>query len=182
MQNLFAALAAAALALQAQGPAAPDLPPIAERSGTDWRASDADRQAVVDSTLAYLQAKDGGRYDAAWAFLTPGNRQRFPLAAWSEEARAFNASAGAVAERRVTRLTWYDNPPAAGEPGIYAAVDFTSDFANLHFLCGFLIWRRQEDGGWRLAREEQNMVSRAEAPELTAEQRANARRAMHCQD
>lgn len=173
----------AALALQAQATAPPpDLPPIAGAAGPAYRASEQDRRAVIEATLAYLRAKDGGRYAEAWAMLTPANQRLFPLANWTEQARAFNAEAGAAGARRLTRLTWYDNPPVAEEPGIYAALDFTGAFANYHFMCGFLMWQRQPDGSWRVEREQESMVSRAELPNPSPELLAGLRQRYHCQD
>lgn len=147
-----------------------------------WQPTPATEQAVLDTTRSYFAAKDSGRYADAYAMLSAGNQATTPIAAWSAQARSFNAGAGAVRGRRLIRVTWYNNPPSAPVPGIYAAVDFDGDFANLHFLCGYVVWLLQPEGRWRLVREEQSLVSRSEAHDATAEEIARLRPQVGCRD
>ena len=114
--------------------------------------------------------------------LTPGMRELSPVTRFTARIRAFNERAGARRSRRVIRLTWYNNPPQAPVPGIYAATDFTGEFANLHFVCGYVMWVMQRNGSWRLAREEEAFVGRADAPNATAEELALLRPQVGCRD
>ena len=156
----------------AQTAAAPD---------SAWQPSPADVEAVLDRTNTYLAAKDSGRFRDAYDMLSPTNQAMATFETWSGQARAFNSEAGASRGRQLIRVTWYNDPPGAPVPGIYAAVDFNGDFAGLHFLCGYVVWLLQPDGSWQLVREEQNRASRADSPDMTAENIARIR-AQYCRD
>lgn len=82
-------------------------------------------------------------------------KQSITFATWKSKAVDFNARAGAVGQRAIVKITWYRNPPQV-EPGLYAAVDFSSRFAQVDLHCGFLAWREQLDGKFLLVREEEN--------------------------
>jgi hypothetical protein len=105
-----------------------------------------------------------------------------PIAQWQRGAADFNAAAGAVRARRVVEITWYNNPPDAARPGIYAAADFSGEFDRLEFVCGYLMWQVQPDGSFRLTREEQNLLDKATASKLASIDRQPLRAQMGCKD
>lgn len=144
--------------------------------------SSGDRLAILAGSYAWLAAKDGGRYDEAWALLSDGMKAASPLAQWKAGAERFNGQAGPVRSRQVTRISFYQDPPDAPEPGLYAAADFSADFAGLDFVCGYLMWHRGADGVWRLVREEQNLVDKQTAENLTKIDRPRLREQMGCRD
>ena len=125
------------------------------------------RAAILARTYAWFAAKDSGRYQEAWVSLSDSLKAASPLPEWKAVAERFNQSAGPVRARQVTRLTLYENPPGAPEQGLYIAADFSADFERLDFVCGYLMWRRNSAGEWRLVREEQNIVDRRTAENLT---------------
>jgi hypothetical protein len=137
---------------------------------------------VLAATYAYFAAKDSGSYERAWGMLTGGMKQISPAEKWRSEATGFNARAGQVRSRRVTELTWYNNPPGAPQPGLYVAADFSADFEQLDFLCGYVMWLLKPDGSFALAREEQNMLDRATAKNLASIDRKPLRAQMGCKD
>jgi hypothetical protein len=118
--------------------------------------SRADQQAVLAASYRYFAAKDSGAYAGAHQLLSDGLKGRFPLDPWSASARAFNGGAGAVRARRIVEITWYRDPEDAPEPGLYVAADFSAEFEQLEFVCGYLMWQVRPDGSFRLTREEQN--------------------------
>jgi hypothetical protein len=143
----------------------------------------ADQQAVLAASYGYFAAKDNGRYGDAHHLLSDGMKQRFPLADWTASARAFDAEAGAVRGRRVVEITWYNNPADAPEPGLYVAADFSAEFAATEFVCGYLMWRVQPDGGFRLVREEQNAAPKRSGGRSIAKiDRDPLRARMGCKD
>lgn len=148
----------------------------------NWQPSASDERAVLAAAEAYFAARDSGRYAEAHAMHTSAMRELSPLADYSAQVRQFNERAGERRGRRVTQLTWYNNPPQAPVPGIYAATDYTGDFANLYFVCGYIIWVLQPDGSWRLVREETALLARADAPNATGEDVARLRSQMRCRD
>ena len=148
----------------------------------DWRPTPADQQAVLAATYAYFAAKDRGHYADAWKMLSNSMKGISPAADWQREARDFNSRAGAVRARRVTEITWYNNPPDAPQPGLFVAADFSADFEKLDFVCGYVMWLLQPDGSFVLTREEQNLLAKPTAKKLASIDRAPLRAQMGCKD
>lgn len=92
---------------------------------------------------------------------------------------ALYEKAGTVEGRKIQKITWYKNPPNT-QPGIYAAVDFTSQFSNLVLHCGYLAWRQQMDGTFELVREEENLIEKSVAAKMTPEMMQHARIQFKC--
>ena len=153
-----------------------DLPPPADGALDPLR-----EQAAIATSYAYLAAKDSGRYDEAYAVLSDRMKARTPEAEWRTQAEAFAAASGPSRGRRVVEVTWYDNPSDAPEPGRYVAADFSADFAKLEFACGYLMWKVQPDGSFRLVREEQNFIDRKKRG-IASLDRAPLRAQMGCKD
>ena len=165
----------AALALQAAAP--PPAPPVVSATAPDAAAD----QAVRAATDAYLTARDAGRYDQAWAMLSPDWQARRPHDPWVAAAREFNGQAGASRGRRITAVTWLENP-GGGISGTFGVVEYNGDYADLVFMCGIAIWERQPDGAWRLFREVTHAATGADGPNATPEQIAEGRRQFQCRD
>jgi len=141
-----------------------------------------DEAAVRDLTLQYLSAVDEGRFDDAFAVMSASFRPMMTDGNWRETRSAFNAKTGAGAVRQVVRLTWYDDPAGAPVPGRYVAADYRGDHANGAFYCGYLMWLLQADGGYRLVRSEEGMLSRDEARRIPAGMRGAVRKQLQCRD
>ena len=153
-----------------------DAPPPVEGQPDPLR-----QQAALATSYAYLAAKDSGRYADAYAVVSDRLREQAPFAQWSAKAEQFAEVAGAPRGRRVTELTWYDNPPDAPEPGRYVAADFSAEFADLEFACGYLMWHVESDGSFRLVREEQNFIDKKKRG-IPSLDRAPLRARMGCKD
>lgn len=163
----------AALALQASA-APPPAPFLAQAPSPDAEA------AVRAATDAFLDARDQGRFDAAYAMLSPDWQTRRPRPQWQAAAQDFVAHAGAVRGRRISGLSWMENP--GGVQGMFAAVEYNGDYAGLAFMCGILVWQRQGDGRWLVFREQVHAASREDAPNATPEQIEEGRRQFGCHD
>ncbi len=144
--------------------------------------SEAQQQAVLKATYFYLAAKDSNRLSDAYAMLSPRAKLTTAESEWIAKARDFNAHAGPVRARRVTDISWYSDPPEAPEPGLYVAADLNGAFDNLEFLCGYVVWRLDADGSFRLVREEQNFHERRRGAKLAPLDRAPLRAQMGCKD
>lgn len=128
-------------------------------SSRGWLPSQAQISGVRKTTEDFLAEKDSGQTVAAYALLADINREHQALADFAAEASKFNQQAGAAIERRVTKITWTRDPADAPAPGVYAALDLTSTFANIHRHCGFLILYQPPDGGtFKVMREESNFL------------------------
>ena len=142
-------------------------PPAAVQAG-DAIPDGAIQRLVLDQSYAYFAAKDGGRYDAAYAWFAPSVQAYLTPELYRAQTAEFNAGAG-KGERRIVTLTWERDPPEAPAPGLYVAADFMSRFANLRLHCGYLMWHREADGQFRIVREEQSFLDNAAASRLTPE-------------
>jgi hypothetical protein len=114
--------------------------------------------------------------------LAPGMKQVSTAAEWQRNAAGFNKDAGAVRSRRVTEITWYNNPTDAPQPGLYVAADYSAEFENLDFVCGYVMWLLQPDGSFAVTREEQNLLRRESAKKVASIDRQPLRKQMGCKD
>ncbi len=136
---------------------------------------------VEQQARLYFAAKDQRRYQQAYALMAPVQKLAVPFDAWQARVDAFNDKAGAVRERAIRKITWYQDPPQAA-PGLYAAVDFVSQFANLEVHCGFVAWQQQPDGSFLLVREEENSLDKVTAKNLKPEEIERVRVQFKCKD
>ncbi len=144
--------------------------------------SEAQQHAVLKATYGYLAAKDSNRLSDAYAMLSRRAKRTTAESDWIAKARDFNQQAGAVTARRVTDISWYSDPPDAPEPGLYVAADLNGAFENVEFLCGYVVWRLDADGTFRLVREEQNFLERRRGAKLAPLDRAPLRAQMGCKN
>ncbi|WP_426196788.1 DUF4019 domain-containing protein [Massilia sp. DWR3-1-1] len=135
-----------------------------------WQASSAQVQAVEQQSQAYFAAKDGRRLEDAYKMQSPALTHMASFDSWRSDTVKAQATIGAVVRRDIKKITWYKDPPK-GPPGTYAAVDFSSEFANTAVHCGYLVWREQGDGSFLLVREEENYIDKATEQTLTPEAR-----------
>lgn len=147
-------------------------PALAVPQAGDWVAPARLQKQIEQETNRYFAAKDSRAYDRAYAFAAPSMQSYLTADLFRETADRFNAEAGPVVARRVTRLSWYRDPIDAGEPGLYVAADFTAIFPNIELMCGYVMWRQLADGRFLIVREEQNFVDKPSAHKMAPEQRA----------
>jgi hypothetical protein len=144
-------------------------PATATGSELLWTPTPAQDDLIKRQTHAYFAARDGGKYREAYSMFSRVQQQTVPFDSWSSREEEFNSKAGPVKKRTIKKITWYKDPPRAA-PGIYAAVDFASEFANIDIHCGFVAWQMQEDGSFRVIREEVNVIDKAMQQKLKAGQ------------
>jgi hypothetical protein len=128
-------------------------------------------RTIVEASRAYLKNKQARRYDRAYAMIAGSMRSYLTPELFRDGVERFLSDAGASGELRITRFTWYRDPPDAPEPGLYAAVDFTAHYANLELMCGYLMWHQVADGQFRIVREEQNFIGHQAMGQMVPEQR-----------
>jgi hypothetical protein len=157
-----------------------DAPAVAGApSDPAWRPTAEQQRLIERQTYDYFAAKDGGRYQDAYAWLAATQQEIVSFDKWSASSADFNSKAGQVRSRKIRKITWYKDPQGAPR-GIYAAVDFASEFANIEIHCGFVAWRRQEDGSYKLIREEQNFIDRASQQKMKPGELEAVRRQFRC--
>lgn len=146
------------------------------------RPTAQDEQTIRADTLRYLDAKDRGDFDAAFALLGSELADMFVNGKSREARTAFNAAAGLPDNREVVRVTWYDDPAGAPVPGRYVAADYRGDYPHAGFYCGYVVWLLQPDGSFRIVREEEAQMLDEIAKKLSAEELAAARAQLQCRD
>jgi Protein of unknown function (DUF4019) len=99
---------------------------------------------------------------------------------WIAGARDFRSAAGQPVRLEVVKVTVYDNPADAPEPGLYVAADFVNAFANFPYHCGYLMWFRPVGGEFRITREEAGAIAAEQVASLTPDRLAEAKRQMRC--
>ena len=144
---------------------------VTSDSSPGWTPSQDQEQSAEKTARAFLAAKDAAQYNAAYDFLADLDKQQQPLDRFISDLRKFNALAGPVKERRIETVTWTKDSPSAPLPGVYAAMDFVSTFANVDRYCGFLILFQSSSGGpFRIMREEDNFIDNATAKAIVQQQ------------
>ncbi len=158
---------------------APEIAVAASNRDASWRPSPQQIALAERLTLAYFAAKDAGKYDEAYAYLSPVQKQNVSFERWTSMAGEINAKLGAVQGRSIRKITWYKDPPNV-VPGVYAAVDYSSEFANTALHCGFVAWHEQADGSFLLQREEQNFIDRADLQKMKPGEMEKVRAQFRC--
>lgn len=137
---------------------------VTSDSAQGWLPSTDQARAATDAVLAYLSAKDAGHAEAAYAMLAGETKALLSFADFARAVAEFNARAGAVAERKIVNVTWTKDPAQGPRPGVYAAIDIVSRFANIDRDCGFVVaYQAPAGGAFAVAREEENLLTNADA-------------------
>ena len=164
------AMAMAATAIASRLEAPPDVLSVVNvttDSSPGWIPTLDQRQQVIDAAQSYLDALDNGRYAEAYAMQVEGNRQLQTQDKFTEDAKEFNATAGAVKFWRVLKVTWTKDPAQAPFPGIYAAIDLVAQYTNVDRDCGYIVMYQQTAGGaFLLMRRENAFMSNDAARQI----------------
>lgn len=137
---------------------------LAAAHASKYVPSAADSAEIQRLSARYFEHVDRKEYDAVYAMFTDGMRAAAPFREWQDLLRETHRDWGKLEQRKLTNVTWYDNPPNAPQPGLYVAVDYVSRYANLAQHTEFLVWYRERDGlPFALTRHETNAVDKASA-------------------
>jgi hypothetical protein len=189
MTRLFAGLCLWCLlclspgAVFSQEAAPPRVVSVTPDSEQGWVPPQELEQQARKTASDFLADEDSGRVQEAYALIVDIGKKDVPFAEFSDRIAKFNAEAGAVAGRHVTKLTWTKNPARAPMPGIYAALDLVSRFANIDRHCGYLVLYQAPAGGaFQVMRDESNYLLNATAAGMTPEEADKAWTALssHC--
>lgn len=138
----------------------------------DWAATPADDAAARAAAEALFAAYDRGDAEAVLAL----QDRAAILADTAERVAGWRTRAGR-GRRVIGRVTWYVNPAAAPKPGVYVALDWHAEYDRLAVGCGYVVLYRRA-GGYRVMREETNMLRKDQAS--TPDQLARARATLPC--
>lgn len=145
-----------------------------------WNPSPEQERLIERLTYAYFSAKDTLNYREAYSLLSATQQATMPFERWRSMIETFNSKAGNIRSRRIKKITWYKDPPQAPSPGVYAAADFVSEFTNIEIHCGYVVWHQQQDGLFRLVREEENFIDKEMQQKLPQNELVAARARFGC--
>lgn len=145
----------------------------------NWHPTAEQQELIQKVTQAYFAARDNGRSEEAYGRLSPRQKQILPFGTYRQKLEDFNAKSGVVQARTLRAVTWYKDQPQGG-PGLYVAVDYSSQFSNLALHCGYLVWQEQPDGTFLLIREEANVIDKEMMAKLKPEEIQKVRREYRC--
>ncbi|MFI4936719.1 MAG: DUF4019 domain-containing protein [Caulobacterales bacterium] len=148
-----------ALAGEASPSSKASAPNLSVDSAPGWTPSPDQIQQVQTTVHDYLAAMDEGRYSDAYAYLANSEQQPQPFSEYASVLEKFNTMAGPVKDRRIVKITWTKDPAQAPRPGVYAAIDLVSRFANIDRHCGYLVLYQPPPGGdFKVARDEESYL------------------------
>lgn len=101
-------------------------------------------------------------------------------AKWKHEKQSFQLTAGEPLQISIVKVTVYDNPPEAPEPGLYVAADFSNVYKNIPIHCGYLMWFRSNGGSFSITREETGHVTAEQLKSIPTAQVPEIRRMLRC--
>ena len=112
---------------------------------------DAEVEAFVTNWLDLLEQ---GEADKSYAFLTDIFKSNLTIDEWRAALAGTKERLGALRNRRLRRIVWYENPADAPMPGTYIAVEFDSAYekAPRHFR--YVVLHTQGDEPFRVMRDE----------------------------
>lgn len=143
----------------------------------------AEAQSIQDDvrlrTEAYFRLIVDGRVDEAVDQMSDAAIGE-DEAAWKRGTLAFRETAGEPVRISIVKVTVYDNPPEAPEPGLYVAADFNNAFENVPVHCGYLMWFRPIGGEFRVSRTEIGVITTEQLKSIPAAQLPELKRQLRC--
>jgi hypothetical protein len=149
-------------------------PRVYSEQEKDQAATDA-----LDGTERYFRLLGEGNVDEAWKDLNRASGT-WNESSWKQGKRDFQAMAGALHRIEITKVTVYENPQGAPEPGLYAAADYRNIWLNVPLQCGYLMWHRNAGGELLIMREESGHVTAAQLQAMPAQQQQQVPQALRC--
>jgi hypothetical protein len=121
--------------------------PAAERLPTlkSEQEAEAVRKMVKLKSESYFNLIASKRVDEALKHVDV-TRMRLDEAKWKSSKLSFQATVGERRQILIAKITVYDNPANAPEPGLYVAADYSNVFAEAPIHCGYLLWFRPAGG------------------------------------
>lgn len=127
---------------------------IEESQANNWTGSAEQERAARRLAEEYFAACDSRDYRHAYRMFSPSFQKNLSFGEWRTIVAQFNQIAGPVKVRTLKKVTWYKDPPQAPMPGIYVALDYESRFENIDEHTGFVALHLEDDGTFRITREE----------------------------
>jgi Protein of unknown function (DUF4019) len=158
-------------------------PPAAEPNiaSGPFTATAVDEDLVRTTALRFLSFRDVGRGLESFAMLAPSMKETTDQGEWIKNIGMNPQIVGKSVERRITKVTWYIDPPGVSS-GVYAAADFDGHSTGLAIHCGYVALKRQTSGEYLIVRLEEGRLAQEEAKGLAPDRRSELRSNLQCRD
>jgi hypothetical protein len=122
---------------------------------------------VFKTANDFFASVDAGDYERAYAMMAEPNRRALPMQQFVSRNQAFYARSGTLKQRTILKVTWTKDPPKGPFPGIFAAVDIASQYANVDRHCGFVVlYQKTDKDRFEIMRQESNFIDNATAQNI----------------
>jgi hypothetical protein len=146
-----------------------------------FSATAADESLVRGAALKFMGLRDTGKSRESFAMLAPSMQETTDPVDWAKAVGMKPGIVGKSVERRISKITWYIDPPGISS-GVYAAADFGGRSSGLAIHCGYVALKRQTTGEYLVVRLEEGQLSQKDARSLTPERILEMRSALQCRD
>ena len=127
---------------------------VKENQANNWTGSAEQESTARRVAEEYFSACDSRDYRHAYRMFSSSFQKNLSFEEWRAIVAQFNEIAGPVKVRTLKKVSWYKNPPQGPLPGIYVALDYESRFENIDEHSGFVALHLEDDGTFRITREE----------------------------
>lgn len=159
-----------ALAQTPQDADKPRMVNVTSDSPLGWVPTEDDEQRAVGAANEFLDAGDEGRTSAAYGMMSDVNRAQQSASEYTDRVTQFNLRAGRNIFHHIVKITWTKDPPQGPFPGIYAAIDIASRYANIDRECGYLVlYQAPGSTAFTVMREEVNFLDNVTASQIVRE-------------
>lgn len=131
--------------------------------------TEAQEESAQEVALGYFEANDAGEFARSYALLTPEMKRMLSGAQHAAAGRAFRSDAGALVSRDIIKVTWTKDPANSPRPGVYAAIDVVTRYANIDRHCGYIIaYQAAEGEPFMVMRTQSTMLTNSVAEQVRA--------------
>ncbi len=149
-----------------------------------YLTSESEAQAIRNQVLVlsetYFNDIASSKFDKAYSVLADSMRSFSTKTSWVSEKNTFQSQVGDPRQITISKLTLYDNPPGAPNPGIYVAADYYNEFSNAPIHCGYVMWFKGQDGNFKIIREESGLVTSEQLAAIPTEQLPIVKQRLRC--
>jgi len=146
---------------------------------SEEEAKTAQNEVKLKSEV-YFKLIASRRVDEALTHMTAALRMSVNETRWKSDKLAFQAMAGEQLQVSIAKITVYDNPAGAPEPGLYVAADYSNVYREMPIHCGYLMWFRPVGGEFRITREETGHVTSEQLKSIPNAQLPEVKRKLRC--
>ncbi len=137
------------------------------------------RDDIEEKSEAYFHSLAASRFDEAYSQLLESAIDK-DKATWTRDAQTFQLLAGEPLSISIVKITIYDNPADAPNPGLYVAADFLNSYKTVPYQCGYIMWYQPVGGGFGITRTEIGYVTAVQLKSIPEAQKSELKKRLKC--